>query len=86
MASLQRLDRPANGDRNGAHERSRNEQGSQEIADPTLDGALSQAISEAAYYRAEARGFESGHELDDWLAAEQQVVRTKHPAPEAARA
>jgi Protein of unknown function (DUF2934) len=27
-------------------------------------------IAEAAYYRAEKRGFEPGHELDDWLAAE----------------
>src|SRR5512139_1608773 len=27
-------------------------------------------IGEAAYYRYVERGFESGHELDDWLAAE----------------
>ena len=27
-------------------------------------------IAEAAYYKAEARGFIPGHELDDWLAAE----------------
>jgi hypothetical protein len=30
-------------------------------------------ISEAAHRLAEARGFESGSELDDWLAAERQV-------------
>jgi hypothetical protein len=30
-------------------------------------------IAEAAYYRAARRGFVPGHELDDWLAAEQQV-------------
>jgi len=30
-------------------------------------------IAEAAYYRAMARGFESGHELDDWLAAEREL-------------
>jgi hypothetical protein len=30
-------------------------------------------IAEAAYYRAEARGFESGHELEDWLAAEREI-------------
>jgi Protein of unknown function (DUF2934) len=29
-----------------------------------------QWISEAAYFIAETRGFESGKELDDWLAAE----------------
>ncbi len=29
-----------------------------------------QWISEAAYFNAETRGFESGKELDDWLAAE----------------
>ncbi len=32
-----------------------------------------QAIAQAAYFRAEARGFEPGHELEDWLAAEQQI-------------
>jgi hypothetical protein len=30
-------------------------------------------IAEAAYFRAEKRGFESGHELEDWLATEQDV-------------
>jgi hypothetical protein len=30
-------------------------------------------IAEAAYYRAEARGFESGHELKDWLDAEREI-------------
>jgi len=30
-------------------------------------------ISEAAYYFAESRGFEPGHELDDWLAAQEQI-------------
>lgn len=27
----------------------------------------------AAYYRAEQRGFEEGHELDDWLQAEKEL-------------
>ena len=30
-------------------------------------------IAEAAYYMAERRGFESGHELEDWLLAESQL-------------
>lgn len=30
-------------------------------------------IAETAYFRALHRGFASGHELDDWLAAEAQV-------------
>lgn len=30
-------------------------------------------IAEAAYYVSEHRGFEPGHELDDWLAAESQI-------------
>jgi hypothetical protein len=30
-------------------------------------------IAEAAYYMAERRGFESGHELEDWLFAESQL-------------
>jgi hypothetical protein len=30
-------------------------------------------IAEAAYYLAERRGFEPGHELEDWLAAEARI-------------
>ena len=30
-------------------------------------------IAEAAYFRAERRGFEAGHALEDWLAAEAEV-------------
>ena len=30
-------------------------------------------ISEAAYYCAEQRGFEPGHELEDWLEAEARI-------------
>jgi DUF2934 family protein len=31
-------------------------------------------IAEAAYFRAERRGFAPGHETDDWLAAEAEVA------------
>jgi hypothetical protein len=30
-------------------------------------------IAEAAYYCAERRGFEPGHEMEDWLEAEAQI-------------
>jgi hypothetical protein len=30
-------------------------------------------IAEAAYYRAEQRGFAPGHDAEDWLAAEAEV-------------
>ncbi len=30
-------------------------------------------IEREAYFRAERRGFEPGHELEDWLAAEQSL-------------
>jgi hypothetical protein len=30
-------------------------------------------IATAAYYLAERRNFEPGHELDDWLEAERQI-------------
>lgn len=30
-------------------------------------------IAEAAYFRAEKRGFSPGHEAEDWLAAEAEV-------------
>ena len=61
------------------------EQEPQAITDPVLDDGLAQAVSEAAYYLAEARGFESGHELEDWIQAERQVVGTNNPGAEAAR-
>ena len=30
-------------------------------------------IAEAAYYQAEKRGFQSGHEILDWLEAEKEI-------------
>ncbi len=38
--------------------------------DPELRRAM---IAEAAFYRAEQRGFEPGRELDDWCAAESDI-------------
>nr|BAL55753.1 hypothetical conserved protein [uncultured Gammaproteobacteria bacterium] len=35
---------------------------------------LGQMIAEAAYYRAEKRGFVPGFELEDWLAAEREIL------------
>jgi hypothetical protein len=32
-------------------------------------------IAEAAYYRAQARGFGPGHEIEDWLQAEAEFDR-----------
>lgn len=49
---------------------------------PSADDALPDVANEssrhddvarAAYYIAEARAFEPGHELDDWLAAEERI-------------
>ena len=40
------------------------------FVDPEQRAAL---IAEAAYFRAERRGFMPGHESEDWLAAEQEV-------------
>lgn len=31
-------------------------------------------IAELAYYKAESRGFEPGHEMEDWLEAEQEFM------------
>jgi hypothetical protein len=39
----------------------------------TLDEDSRRKIAEAAYYRAQQRGFSPGYELEDWLAAEEQV-------------
>ncbi|HEX2332083.1 MAG TPA: DUF2934 domain-containing protein [Burkholderiales bacterium] len=32
-------------------------------------------VSEAAYYRAKRRGFAPGHELEDWVQAEAEVLQ-----------
>ena len=34
-------------------------------------------IADAAYFRAEKRGFEAGHEIEDWLAAEAELRARK---------
>ena len=36
---------------------------------------LRKLISEAAYYRAKQRGFTPGHEVEDWVQAEAEVMR-----------
>jgi hypothetical protein len=33
-----------------------------------------QLIAMSAYFKAEARGFSPGHELDDWLEAERELA------------
>jgi hypothetical protein len=35
--------------------------------------ARRQLVAAEAYFRAERRGFEAGHELEDWIAAEKLV-------------
>jgi hypothetical protein len=35
--------------------------------------ARRQLVAAAAYYLAERRGFEAGHELEDWIAAEELI-------------
>lgn len=40
---------------------------------PSFSENREQRIAEAAYWRAERRGFGAGQELDDWLAAEREV-------------
>jgi hypothetical protein len=40
---------------------------------PSFSISREARIAEAAYWRAERRGFTSGQELDDWLAAEKEI-------------
>jgi hypothetical protein len=37
-------------------------------------------VAMAAYFIAEKRGFEPGHELEDWLAAESEIARNEPPS------
>jgi len=38
-------------------------------------------IEQTAYFNAQRRGFAPGHELEDWLAAEQAVDTASRPHP-----
>jgi hypothetical protein len=39
----------------------------------TKPASAMEMIAKRAYFKAEARGFAPGHELEDWLAAEREV-------------
>jgi hypothetical protein len=41
--------------------------------EPEMNFDRDAQIAERAYYKAEQRGFEPGHELEDWYAAEQEI-------------
>jgi hypothetical protein len=42
---------------------------------PVTEEQRRELIALAAYYLAERRNFEPGHETEDWLAAESQILR-----------
>jgi len=46
-----------------------------EVKDRSVDHHAKIAL--AAYFIAEKRGFEPGHELDDWLAAEAELAQAE---------
>jgi Protein of unknown function (DUF2934) len=49
---------------------------SSEKPSPPVSGEdLQRLVAEAAYYRAQRRGFEPGYELQDWVEAEAEVKR-----------
>ncbi|MGR9087740.1 MAG: DUF2934 domain-containing protein [Gammaproteobacteria bacterium] len=35
-------------------------------------------VEERAFFKAQKRGFEPGHELDDWLEAEKEILNQYH--------
>ena len=54
-------------------ERSMREKAAKETRKPSQTD-LQRWIAEAAYYRAESRGFQPGGEAQDWLAAETEIL------------
>lgn len=49
---------------------------SAERPSPAISGEeLQRLVAEAAYYRAQSRGFAPGYELQDWVEAEAEVKR-----------
>ena len=45
----------------------------QQVVDPLTDEQRRELIAVTAYYLAESRNFQPGHEEEDWLAAESQI-------------
>lgn len=72
MANLQRTQQPALTERDI-------EVNAASIPELTVVAPLTprreELIGTAAYYRAERRGFVPGGEMEDWLAAEQELLR-----------
>jgi hypothetical protein len=45
------------------------------FAEPVVVKSRESLIAELAYFRALRRGFEPGHDLEDWLAAEAEIEK-----------
>jgi hypothetical protein len=45
------------------------------VARPVAAKSREALIAELAYFRAQGRGFEPGHEVEDWLAAEAEIEK-----------
>lgn len=43
---------------------------------PIDPDAFNEMVAERAYYKAQQRGFEPGHETEDWLDAEKELLAT----------
>lgn len=71
----QRLRRRAHTEQRGAANKPQPHAGTgPDHSDPAVAQEIRHAmIAEAAYYRAEKRGFAEGSELDDWLRAEFEI-------------
>ena len=53
-----------------------------QAAQPQPNGEeIRERIREAAYYRAQQRGFSPGYEIEDWLAAEAEIRKGSSPQP-----
>jgi hypothetical protein len=42
---------------------------------PPSDAEIRRLVAEAAYFRAKARGFAPGYEVEDWVQAETEIKR-----------
>ena len=85
MGSLQMVDRPVRRRGNSGHVHFRTMQEPHALAQRPPTDELLPVISQAAYFRAQRRGFAPGHEVDDWIAAEQEVIAWHYSVDDAAR-
>jgi hypothetical protein len=74
-AKLQATKQAATATHGGHHEAAEVPEAAPQVTGATKSDERQRMIEVAAYFRAEHRHFEAGHELDDWFEGEDEIDR-----------